>query len=148
MSDIHKPISRPVGARPAFGRAGPKTGPASVRAVRPAQSSARAVAAPDLSPNLEIGRVVSRTFSSLGPHAVTFLALIALAAVPERIGVHLVGLDSKFAGLVSEAMLFLAVCALHPAVVRGTLDVLQGDRPIGVRRPLTSDRPDHQDTLA
>jgi taurine dioxygenase len=26
--------------------------------------------------------------------------------------------------------------------------LLQGDRPIGVRRPLTSDRPDHQDTLA
>lgn len=80
-------------------------------------SARETVAIIEQSDRFEIGRVVSRTFAVLGRNAVTFLALTALAAAPERIAVHMIGVDSRLAPSVSTLMTGLASYALQAAMI-------------------------------
>ena len=77
---------------------------------------------------LEIGRVLSRTFITIGRNAVPFAALLALAVAPERIAVNLVT-DEKMAEAVSYIATGLTSLALQGAATQAALTGFGGSKP-------------------
>jgi hypothetical protein len=78
--------------------------------------------------SFKIGRVFGRIFGILGPNAITIIALIALAAIPERTIVHLIGFDSKHLDIASKTTLTLSGLALQLAMMRLALNAFAGGR--------------------
>jgi hypothetical protein len=72
-------------------------------------------------------RVVRRTFTATGRNGVTFLALVAAAAVPERVVYHLLPPDSIATVLLSMILTNLDSVALFAAIVWGTLRDFRGE---------------------
>lgn len=75
----------------------------------------------------QIGRVFGRMFGVLGPNIVTLVALIALAAVPERAMYHL-ATDSKLMEQLSRLTLAVSGLLLQLAVMRLSFDSFAGNR--------------------
>ena len=113
-------------SRPPFGRAG--TGSAMASSTRP-RPSQMAVSRPDETDGtFRIGRVFRRAFGVLKPHGITFLALVALAAIPERVLYHLGGYGSKEMESFTRLALAAAGLLLQLAVMRLSFDVFAENR--------------------
>ena len=130
LSGAQGSISRVGSARATFGRARTSAAPPpSSRGTSPAPKSVPPAPIVEESGAFEFGRVISRAFGALTKNFVTFLALTALAAIPERLIVHLIGFDNKLVSQISNLMLILVACALQPAVIRGALKSFSGETP-------------------
>lgn len=110
-------------SRPPFGRAGTgmamqKPAPGSRPAPRPIEAAG----------SFRVGRVLRRMLGVLGPNAVTLLALLALAAIPERTLYHLPGSDSKLMDTLSRLALALSGLLLQLAIMRLSFDAFAGKR--------------------
>lgn len=111
-------------SRPAFGRAGTR---AAMQAAAPRALPSRAM--PDeSSDSFRIGRVFSHMLGVVGPNFITFVALIALAAVPERALYHLVHVDDKMMDLLSRLTLALCGLLLQIAIMRLSFDSFAGNK--------------------
>jgi hypothetical protein len=148
LSDTSFPIQRLAKPRAAFGRGGVHpakpvfrqasssassgsifSGPASGPAPTEPAASAPIALMDEPTDTLEIGRVLSRTFITIGRNAVPFAAMLALALAPERIAVHLVGTDEKVVEAVSLIATALTSFALQGATTKAALDGSGGIRP-------------------
>jgi hypothetical protein len=133
LPEMQSQIQRPANARIPFGRAGvkltPKTPSRSAKPASAVQPAAQTERAAEQGGSFEIGRVISRMCGVLGHNAVTFVALIALAAIPERAAVHLVGMESALAPSVSTIVLFFTCSFLQVAVTQAALSGFAGERP-------------------
>lgn len=94
---------------------------------RPRPVQMAAARQPETAGTFHIGRVFHRMLGVLGPNAVTLLALIALAAVPERALYHLAG-DSKIADSLSRLALAFSGLLLQLAVIRLSFDRFADNR--------------------
>jgi hypothetical protein len=110
-------ITQTAVRRQAFGRrSGPPSGnPLFARLATPTAASQ---VRPALT--LDTKRVIARSFSLMGRNGVTFLALVAAAAVPERLAYHL--LPENPATLAFAFLLTFVTCVpLYGAVLSGAL---------------------------
>ncbi len=131
--------NRMVQVRPAFGRArqaeaapAPPRAPQAKAPERMAQPEAQSKVLPEAQAPIaaaqtqafDLRRVITRTFSLMGRNTVTFLALVAAAAAPDRIAYHLLGEDNPIALLALSPLPLLCCVPLYAAVTRGALDDL------------------------
>jgi len=79
------------------------------------------------SPAFDFRRVVRRTFTATGRNGVTFLALVAAAAAPERIAYHLLPIDSVGVIFLLMALTNLGCVALFAAITWATLRDFRGE---------------------
>jgi hypothetical protein len=109
------------GTRTTFGQARP------AMAAQPSRRAA--MAQPDAQPSarFEIGRVVSRAFGALAHNAVTFLALVAAAAVPERLAYHFLPMDNLMMIPMLTGITGLSRMALLAAATRAALSDFRGE---------------------
>ena len=146
MSDTSFPIQRLAKPRAAFGRGGVAVAKPVFRqaASTPSFLNPGSAASPEPKPQpvsaapaflmdeptdrLEIGRVLTRTFVTLGRNALPFAALLGLALAPERIGVNLVT-DQKVAEAISLIATGLTGLALQGAATKAALTGFGGTKP-------------------
>ena len=113
--------------RPTFGRAVPRSvssRPVAAIAAQPAPHAATAFEADGV---FGIFRVLARAMFVLGPDFVTVLALVALFAAPERIAVHLMGMESPLAAMVSKITLLFSGFGLQLATMHLALRRFAGE---------------------
>ena len=124
MSSINNRVTTP---RASFGRAS---------AGRPApkfpQTSPRS--APRPAPQIEVpqralntGQIAKRSFGPIRRNAVTFLALVSAAAVPERLAYHLMG-DNDFMMLTLMLLTALPCVPLYGAIASATMADIRGEK--------------------
>jgi hypothetical protein len=109
------------GNRTTFGQARP------AMPVQPPRSST--IAQPDAqqSAPFDIGRVVSRAFGTLAHNAVTFLALVAAAAAPERLAYHFLPMDKLMMIPMLTGITGLSRMALLAAATKAALSDFRGE---------------------
>src|SRR5579871_1879214 len=84
--------------------------------------------APNNTPELPrawVARAILASFDAIGRNFVTFVALIAAAAAPERIFTHLLHFDLRYLPL-SYCIMLVMACGLWSAMIRFTLDSAKG----------------------
>jgi hypothetical protein len=117
-------------ARPPFGRAGAKP-------ARPQPGARAAQAAPDTvqtqaatrfaaGGEFAIGNVLRNAFAAPGANFITFVALIALACMPERILYHTIWHESLAMNALLRFTLMMSGFLLQLAVIRLALDAFAG----------------------
>ena len=96
------------------------------RASRPSVqiSSTEPGGAPELPRAWVIGAILA-SFDAIGRSFVTFVALIAAAAAPERIAIHLLHFDWRYLPL-TYCITFVMGCGLWGAIIQFTLDSAKG----------------------
>jgi hypothetical protein len=131
-------VNQTATRRQAFGR---RTAPPSSAAFF--ESTPSAPPDPVSARDFDTRAVISRSFSLMGRNGVTFLALVAAAAVPNRMTYRLLDMENPAVLLFYYATTVLACVPLYAAIFSGATKTLQGEKitfqscfRAGTRQPL------------
>jgi hypothetical protein len=111
-------ISKTANRRLVFGR----------RKAPPSLKTPRAPRPCPAIPALDTKAIAGRAFWLMGRNSTTYLALVAAAAVPERVAYHIIGADSIGVMSVLFGLTLLTCIQLYGAVLHGAMESLEDRR--------------------